>query len=42
MSKPIVTGVVGCGYWGPNLIRNFHGLADCDLRAMCDLSEGAT
>ena len=40
MSKRIVTGVVGCGYWGPNLIRNFHGLADCDLRAMCDLSEG--
>src|SRR3984893_8873111 len=39
MSKPIVAGVVGCGYWGPNLVRNFTGLPNCDLRAMCDLSE---
>ena len=23
MKKPISVGVVGCGYWGPNLIRNF-------------------
>ena len=30
-------GVVGCGYWGPNLIRNFHNLPDCDLLAICDL-----
>jgi predicted dehydrogenase len=39
MKKPIVVGVVGCGYWGPNLIRNFKSLPDCELRAMCDLSE---
>ncbi len=39
MRKPIVVGVVGCGYWGPNLVRNFTGLPNCDLRAMCDLSE---
>jgi len=32
-------GVVGCGYWGPNLIRNFHSLADCRLKTVCDLSE---
>src|SRR5437762_99303 len=19
-----VVGVIGCGYWGPNLVRNFH------------------
>jgi predicted dehydrogenase len=30
-------GVVGCGYWGPNLIRNFNSLADCRLLAVCDL-----
>jgi hypothetical protein len=21
MKKPIVVGVVGCGYWGPNLVQ---------------------
>jgi len=29
--------VVGCGYWGPNLIRNFSGLADCQMKVICDL-----
>jgi len=33
-------GVVGCGYWGPNLVRNFKGLSDCHMRAICDVSEG--
>ena len=27
--------VVGCGYWGQNLIRNFHNLGS--LRAVCDV-----
>jgi predicted dehydrogenase len=39
MKRPIVLGVVGCGYWGPNLIRNFRALPNCDLRVMCDSSE---
>jgi predicted dehydrogenase len=39
MKKPIVVGVVGCGYWGPNLVRNFKGLSNCNLKAMCDTSE---
>jgi len=39
MTKQIKVGVVGCGYWGPNLIRNFRSLPDCDLKMMCDLSE---
>jgi len=39
MTKQIRVGVVGCGYWGPNLIRNFRSLPDCSLRMMCDLSE---
>jgi predicted dehydrogenase len=39
MKQPIVVGVVGCGYWGPNLVRNFKGLPNCNLRAMCDVSE---
>ena len=39
MTKPIKVGVVGCGYWGPNLIRNFRSLSDCSLKMMCDVSE---
>ena len=39
MKKPISVGVVGCGYWGPNLIRNFRQLPDCKLDLMCDASE---
>jgi len=38
MNKPINIGVVGCGYWGPNLIRNFRQLPDCSLKMMCDSS----
>lgn len=39
MSKQIRVGVVGCGYWGPNLVRNFRSLPDCTLEMMCDISE---
>src|SRR5436190_5400496 len=35
----IKVGVVGCGYWGPNLVRNFRSLPDCSLKMMCDISE---
>src|SRR5206468_2046837 len=28
----------GYGYWGPNVVRNFHGLADCRVVAVCDKS----
>lgn len=28
--------VVGCGYWGPNLIRNFKNVKDCDVDVVCD------
>ena len=38
MKKPINVGVVGCGYWGPNLIRNFRSLSTCHLKAVCDTS----
>jgi len=30
---------VGCGYWGPNLIRNFNNHPDVELAAICDLKE---
>jgi len=28
--------VVGYGYWGPNLVRNFADLADCRVKYVCD------
>ena len=34
-------GVVGLGYWGPNLARNFDRLPDSSLRWICDGSEAA-
>jgi predicted dehydrogenase len=39
MKTAINVGVVGCGYWGPNLIRNFRALPDCNMKTMCDVSE---
>jgi predicted dehydrogenase len=34
-------GVVGLGYWGPNLARNFDELPGAELRWVCDSSEVA-
>jgi predicted dehydrogenase len=34
-------GVVGLGYWGPNLARNFDRLPQADLCWMCDQSADA-
>lgn len=39
MKRPLNIGVVGLGYWGPNLARNFNALHDCNLKTVCDLSE---
>lgn len=36
--KPIHIAVIGCGYWGPNLIRNFNTTAGCKMIACCDLN----
>jgi predicted dehydrogenase len=34
-------GVVGLGYWGPNLARNFDRLTDAELAWICDASDAA-
>jgi predicted dehydrogenase len=34
-------GVVGLGYWGPNLARNFDRLPEAELAWICDASEAA-
>src|SRR5215468_2563776 len=39
IQKVIKVGVVGCGYWGPNLIRNLRQSSDCNLKLICDASE---
>lgn len=39
MSKKIRVGIVGCGYWGPNLARNLSQTADCELAVLCDASD---
>jgi predicted dehydrogenase len=28
--------VAGCGYWGPNLVRNFSALPNCAVQLVCD------
>jgi predicted dehydrogenase len=34
-------GVIGYGYWGPNIVRNFSTLQNCELAAICDKSPAA-
>lgn len=29
-------GVIGYGYWGPNIVRNFFSAADCTVKAVAD------
>ena len=36
----IAVAIVGAGYWGPNLIRNFESLTDCQVRWVCDRKPG--
>ena len=33
----IKVAVIGCGYWGPNLIRNFHSISECWVKVVCDI-----
>jgi UDP-2-acetamido-3-amino-2,3-dideoxy-glucuronate N-acetyltransferase len=37
--KATQVAVIGCGYWGKNLIRNFHNLGV--LKLICDKNETA-
>lgn len=37
MTDPLRVAVIGAGYWGPNLARNFRAAPDWDLVAVCDL-----
>jgi predicted dehydrogenase len=39
VTDKVRVGVVGLGYWGPNLARNFDRLHDAELAYCCDLDE---
>jgi len=34
-------GVIGYGYWGPNVVRNLRSLEGCQVAAVCDKSPAA-
>jgi predicted dehydrogenase len=40
-ASPIRIGVVGLGYWGPNIARNFAAIQGCELVWCCDASPAA-
>jgi predicted dehydrogenase len=40
MNKPRLA-IVGCGYWGQNLIRNFSELKEVEVKAVCDFDLAA-
>ena len=37
----IRVGVIGYGYWGPNIVRNLHGLESTRVEMVCDKSAAA-
>ncbi len=38
--KTITLAQVGCGYWGPNLLRSFGGVPGARMKTLCDLRPG--
>ncbi|MFH1617391.1 MAG: Gfo/Idh/MocA family oxidoreductase, partial [Candidatus Margulisiibacteriota bacterium] len=38
-NKVLKIGVFGFGYWGPNLVRNFHYNEKCCVKTIVDLNE---
>ena len=37
----IRVGIIGYGYWGPHIARNFHAADDCEVSVICDKSPAA-
>ncbi len=38
VTPTIRMGVIGYGYWGPQIVRNFNGAAGCSVTMVCDKS----
>src|SRR5215218_10109592 len=34
----ITIGIIGYGYWGPNLVRNFYVVKNCHIKSVADAS----
>jgi predicted dehydrogenase len=41
VSEPVKVGVVGVGYWGPNLVRNFVEHEGAEVAYVCDRDQAA-
>jgi predicted dehydrogenase len=39
-ARPVGVGVIGCGYWGPNLLRNLSQLPVSKVKYCSDLADG--
>jgi predicted dehydrogenase len=39
--KPLRVGVIGYGYWGPNIVRNLYAVEACEVAALCDRNPAA-
>jgi predicted dehydrogenase len=37
--KKVKIAIIGAGYWGTNLIRNFYALENCEVKYVCDLEK---
>src|SRR5499427_8977435 len=40
-ANAVQVGVIGYGYWGPNIVRNLQSLDNCELVAVCDKNPAA-
>jgi predicted dehydrogenase len=40
-SNLVRVGVIGYGYWGPNIVRNLQSLENCQLATICDKNSDA-
>ena len=38
MSEKITIGQIGCGYWGPNVLRNFSAQPDCWVKYVAEIN----
>jgi predicted dehydrogenase len=39
MKSKVNLGIIGAGYWGPNLARNFYQNPKANLKCICDISD---
>lgn len=37
-NKEINIGIIGCGHWGPNFVRNFNQISGVRVKYACDLN----